>query len=118
MEPMPDAMPADTQIRESAGVRLRVRASTDPKPEEIWAVGPSRPPELPELMVSALATSFTRITRGRTPLGLEWTALMAASVPCPSASGARPKTSRPARSPPPTTTGGMAEGREKPLATW
>ena len=116
MAPIPEAMPAATQILESDGVRLRVRARTEPNPAEICAVGPSRPPEPPEPMVRTEATSLTAMTRGRTPFGLVWTVLMAASVPCPSASGARPKTSSPAASPPTPTTRGTAHGREKSLA--
>ena len=43
-------------------------------------------------MVSAEATIFTKTVRSRTPRGLWCTAAIAASVPCPSASGATRKT--------------------------
>ena len=92
MAPMPEPIPVATAIRPSAGSRSSSRASSEPKPALIWPVGPSRPPEPPEPMVRADATILTITARKRTPRGLWCTAEMAASVPCPSASGAMRKT--------------------------
>ncbi len=59
------------------------------------------------------ATILTSAVFGRIPLGSLWTAAMAASVPCPDASGAKRYTSRPEISPPRPTTSGIAQGRAK-----
>jgi hypothetical protein len=69
-------------------------------------------------MVTADVTILTRVARGREPFGFVCTERMAASVPCPSASGASPNTSTPETSPPSATTSGIAQGRAKPLAAW
>src|SRR5664280_3167024 len=92
MAPIPDPIPAIIAMRASAGLRSSSLASSDAKPALIWPVGPSRPPEPPDPMVSAEATIFTMTVRKRIPLELWWTAEMAASVPWPSASGANRKT--------------------------
>ena len=62
-------------------------------------------------MVSAEATILTTTARKRSPRGLWCTAEIAASVPWPSASGAKPKTSSPASSAPKPTTSGSSQGR-------
>ena len=49
--------------------------------------------------------------RARIPRGSWWKAPIAASVPCPSASGAKRKTMIPESSPPNATTRGIAHGR-------
>ena len=116
MAPIPDPMPVATARRLSSGVRLSLRARIEPKLAEIWAVGPSRPPDPPEPMVRADARVLITVTRARTPFGCFCTASMAASVPCPSASGAKPNTRIPAARPPAATTSGIAHGREKSLA--
>jgi hypothetical protein len=67
MAPMPEPMPVATAMRPSAGSRSSTRASNDPKPALICPVGPSRPPDPPEPMVSAEATILTRTARKRTP---------------------------------------------------
>ena len=109
--PMPEPIPVATAILPSAGSRSRRRASSDPKPALIWPVGPSRPPEPPEPMVSADATILTMTARKRTPRGLWCTAEMAASVPCPCASGAMRKTSTAPSSAPTPAMSGRAHGR-------
>ncbi len=65
MAAMPAPMPAASRMRLSAGVKWRTLPSTEPKPAPIRAMGPSRPPEPPVLMVMALATSLMIGTRGR-----------------------------------------------------
>ena len=111
MAPMPEPIPVATAIRPSAGSRSRRRARSDPKPALIWPVGPSRPPEPPEPMVRADATILTITARKRTPRGLWCTAEMAASVPCPCASGAMRKTKIAPSSAPTPATSGRAHGR-------
>ncbi len=106
-----------TAIRASAGERASRRASSEPKPALIWAVGPSRPPEPPEPIVIAEETILTSATRARIPSGRWWTASIAASVPCPSASGASRKTITPAASPPSATTSGSRQLRVVPDST-
>ena len=59
----------------------------------------------------AEATILTMTARKRTPRGLWCTAEMAASVPCPSASGAMRKTSTAPKSAPAPATRGRAHGR-------
>ena len=86
---MPAAMPTVTAIRASRASRSSVRPRNDPNPALICAVGPSRPPDPPDPIVIAEATSFTRGIRPRMPRGLWWYAAIAASVPWPSASGAK-----------------------------
>jgi hypothetical protein len=98
--PMPEPMPTDTAIRPSSADRSSVRASSEPKPAEICAVGPSRPPDPPDPMVTAEAISLTTTALLRIVLGLRCTASMAASVPWPSASGASQNTSTPETNPP------------------
>jgi hypothetical protein len=69
MAPMPAPIPTVTAIRASAGVRSSHRASIDPKPALICAVGPSRPADPPEPIVIAEATILTNDTRPRIPVG-------------------------------------------------
>ena len=111
MAPIPAAIPEATAIRASRASRSSSRARYEPKPDPICAVGPSRPPEPPEPMVIADATSLTSGIRARTWRGAWWKAAIAASVPWPSASGARRKTITPETSPPSPTTSGSAHGR-------
>jgi hypothetical protein len=59
-------------------------------------------------MVIAEATSFTTTARARIIRGLRCTASIAASVPCPSASGASQNTNTPEISPPTVTTIGIS----------
>jgi len=112
MAPIPDPIPAITAMRASAGLRSNSLASSEAKPALIWPVGPSRPPEPPDPIVSAEATILTITARKRMPLGLWCTAEMAASVPWPSASGANRKTRIPPSNAPNPTTSGNAQGRE------
>jgi hypothetical protein len=105
---MPEPMPTDTATRPSSGDRSRVRASSEPNPAEICAVGPSLPPEPPDPMVTADATIFTMTARARIMRGLRCTASMAASVPWPSASGASRNTRMPEISPPAPTMIGIS----------
>ena len=115
MAPIPEPMPTDTAMRPSAGDRLQIRASSDPKPALIWAVGPSRPPDPPEPMVSGRGDElhqhrpgsgchagsrarrgWRRRCRGPRPLGR---------------SGRR---GSPDSNPPRATTRGRAQGRTNP----
>lgn len=79
----------------------------------IWAVGPSRPPDPPDPMISEEATTLTSAARSRRPVGLWCTAAMAASVPWPLASGAMHATRMPATRAAPPVTAGIAQGRAK-----
>ncbi len=112
MAPIPEPIPVTTAIRASAGLRSSSRAKREANPALIWPVGPSRPPEPPDPMVRADATILTMTARKRMPRGLWWTAEMAASVPCPSASGANRNTRMAPSSAPSPTTSGSAQGRE------
>jgi hypothetical protein len=112
---MPEPMPIDTATRPSASVRSRRRASSEPKPAEICAVGPSRPAEPPEPIVSALETIFTSTTRARMARGSLCTASMALSVPWPSASGANLATIHAETNAPPVVIRGIAHQRGKPV---
>ncbi len=115
--PTPAARPITTAVRAWAGVSRARRAKTEPKAAEIWAAGPSVPAEPPEPMVSAEATIFTIVTRPRMLSGAWCAAAMAASVPCPPASGASQRTRAAAARAPPATTSGTAHGRSKEDAT-
>ena len=98
--PIPAPMPVLTAIRASRASRSRTRARNEPNPAPIWAVGPSRPPEPPEPMVIADATSLTSGIRARIRRAPWWKAAIAASVPWPSASGANRNTMIPEMRPP------------------
>ncbi len=65
MAAMPAPIPAATSVRRSATLSRKRFAKSEPKPAPIRAIGPSRPPEPPEPMVSALATILISGTRGR-----------------------------------------------------
>jgi hypothetical protein len=108
--PMPDPIPIETAIRPSSRDRSRARVSSEPNPALICAVGPSLPPDPPDPIVSAEAMILITTARSRMPRGFLCTALIAASVPCPSASGAHVYTRNPAASAPRTTTSGIAHG--------
>ena len=56
---MPAPMPSATAIRPSSSDRLQPSGQHELKPAEICAVGPSRPAEPPEPIVSALDTILT-----------------------------------------------------------
>ena len=67
--PIPEPIPTVTAILASAGLSRSLRASSEPKPALIWAVGPSRPPEPPDPIVIADATILTSETRARIDVG-------------------------------------------------
>ena len=108
---MPAPMPAATAMRRSWASRWSQSPISEAKPAEICAAGPSRPPEPPEPMVMAEATSLIGGMRARMRPHLWWIASMAASVPWPSASGASEKTMRPEIRPPSAVTTGSSHGR-------
>ncbi|CFE53182.1 Uncharacterised protein [Mycobacterium tuberculosis] len=81
MAPMPAPIPSATAVRPSSLDRFSRRVSSEQKPAEICAVGPSRPPEPPEPMVKALATIFTSTARPRMARGSPCTDSIASSVP-------------------------------------
>ncbi len=112
---MPAAMPTATAIRASRASRSSSRPRKEPKPALMWAAGPSRPPDPPDPIVTAEATILTSGTRPRIPRGPWWNAAIAASVPWPSASGAKRKTMTPEMRPPSATTNGSAQARAKPV---
>ena len=72
----------------------------EPKPAPIWAIGPSFPADPPDPIVMAEAMVLITGTRFLTTPFFRWKLSIMASVPCPSASGAKVKTNRPAMSPP------------------
>ena len=99
MVPIPAPIPMFKAILRSCGESLRISATIDPIPAAICAVGPSLPALPPVEMVRMAVTAFTNGTRLRI-LPSPWNARMAASVPCPSVSGASRVTSMPeARAP-------------------
>jgi len=114
MAPMPAPMPSDTAMRPSSSDRSSRRVSREPKPAEICAAGPSRPPEPPEPIVSALATVFTTMARPRIRRGSVCTASIASSVPWPSASGANRAISHADTRAPVQAISGIAQGRWNP----
>src|ERR671929_204850 len=67
MAPMPAPMPVATAMRRSRGFSLSHWPSSEPKPAEICAAGPSRPPDPPAPMVIAEATSLMGGMRARDP---------------------------------------------------
>jgi hypothetical protein len=81
-------MQTATAILLSLSLNPSKSATKDPIPAEICAVGPSLPALPPEPIVIAEANPLTNgILLLISPCSL-WNALIAASVPCPSASGA------------------------------
>ncbi len=82
------AMPATRAILLSSMLRLKSLASAEPMPLPIWMLGPSTPPLPPRPISSADATALIGGTLTDTMPALLWKAATAASVPCPSASGA------------------------------
>jgi hypothetical protein len=89
--------------------------SSEPKPAEICAVGPSRPADPPDPIVSALDTILTSTALTRMARGSVCTASIALSVPWPSASGANLATIQADTRAPPNVTSGMAHARWKPV---
>ena len=57
MAPTPPAAPANINSRRSVGGSLSNRASHEPNPAPIWAIGPSWPaePPVPMVMIDAIA---------------------------------------------------------------
>jgi hypothetical protein len=86
--PIPPAAPASMSRRRSLAFSLSREAKADPKPDPIWAIGPSFPADPPVPIVIADAMIFTNGTRFRIFPPRRWNASIMASVPCPSASGA------------------------------
>ena len=111
MAPMPAPIPTANAIRRSCEFNLKMSPIVDPKPAPISATGPSRPALPPEPIVIAEATNFTRGMRRRMNPSLLWKLFIAASVPCPSASGASLKTSNPLINPPIVQTTGIIQLR-------
>ncbi len=66
MAERPAAMPTSMRVRRSSSGSLSQVAVIEPNPEAIWAVGPSRPADPPDPIVSALAIILTMGTRVRT----------------------------------------------------
>ncbi len=89
IEPMPAPIPTATAILLSSGLNENRSAISDPMPALNCAVGPSLPALPPDPMVIAEAINLiSGILLLILPWSL-WKAFMAASVPCPSASGAQ-----------------------------
>ena len=86
--------------RRSVGGSLSNPPSNEPNPAPICAIGPSCPADPPVPIVMIDATALIIGTRPRIAPPPRWNARIIASVPCPSASGARVKTSAPEISPP------------------
>ena len=74
--------------------------TVDPMPAPIWAIGPSRPADPPDPIVSAVVIALTRTTRGLMIPFSRATEKITSEIPCPLASRARKKISRPTKSPP------------------
>ena len=100
MAPTPPAAPANIKSRRSVGGSFNNRASHEPNPAPIWAIGPSWPAEPPVPMVMIDAIVLITGTRVRIIPPPRWKARIMASVPCPSASGAQVKTRTPEIKPP------------------
>ncbi len=88
MADRPAAMPISMRSRRSRSPRPTSDEYIDAMPEAMSATGPSRPAAPPEPMVMAEATALMGATRARSAPPARWNARTAASVPCPSASGA------------------------------
>ncbi len=110
MAPTPPAAPASIKSRRSVGGNFKSPPSSEPKPAPICAIGPSWPAEPPVPMVMIEATDLIHGTRARIFPPPRWNARIMASVPCPSASGARLKTNRPEISPPTAGTSTTSHG--------
>jgi len=98
--PMPAAAPQSIITRLSLSLIFNREAIKEPNPLPICAIGPSRPALPPEPMVMADAIVLTRGTLLLISPLLLWNASITASVPCPSASGAKVYIINPAISPP------------------
>ena len=85
---MPPAAPQATMIRSRlSGIRTHwpmLEASAEP----ICTIGPSRPTEPPDPMVSAEASALTTLTCQRIRPPLSATAIITSGTPCPRASRA------------------------------
>ena len=72
MAPTPPAAPANIKSRRSVGGSFNTRASQEPKPAPIWAIGPSWPaePPVPMVMIDAivLITGTRRSDHPTTPV--------------------------------------------------
>ena len=97
---MPPAAPALTRARSRDLSSFSSWPSDDPAAAPIWTIGPSRPADPPDPMVSAEATVLTRITTGRIRPPVVSMAVMTSGTPCPLASGAKKCTSGPTMRPP------------------
>ena len=83
----PPAPHATSRRRRCVGIRIHC-PRLDPIAEPIWTIGPSRPTEPPEPMVSAEAMILTTATRGRMRPPFSATASITSGTPCPRASRA------------------------------
>src|SRR6266852_6580851 len=110
IEAIPAPSPAASAICLDFLSSLRVDAMKLPAPAPICAIGPSLPDVPPEPIVRAEAKSFTIGTLGRILASSLWNARMAASVPTPSASGAKRDTTSPESNPPRVVTTGIRYG--------
>ena len=112
--PIPEPIPNDTARRPSSSDRFNSRVSSEPKPAEICAAGPSRPPDPPDPIVSALAINLTTTARPRIDRGSFSAASIALSVPWPWASGANFATMNADTKAPPKAINTIAHGRLNP----
>ena len=85
--PAPEPHAASSTTR-AVGI-LSAEAIDEPSAAPTWTIGPSRPAEPPDPMVSAEATSFTTATRPGIAPPLRRTASITSGIPCPFADGAK-----------------------------
>lgn len=92
---MPPAAPHATSSFSRSSESPVMRPRVEPSAEPICTIGPSRPTEPPEPMVSAEASVFTTATFGLIRPPRLATASITSGTPCPRASLAKRLTSGP-----------------------
>jgi hypothetical protein len=85
---MPPAAPQATMIRSRFSGSRTHCPTLEPNAEPICTIGPSRPTEPPDPMVSADARAFTTLTCQRIRPPPSATAIITSGTPCPRASRA------------------------------
>ena len=101
-------------MRRSRAVSPSFTARNEARPAPTWVMGPSRPAEPPEAMVSTEVSPLMTTARGRMTPPPWWKALMVASVPSvplSTLSGMNRLTRNPVRSPTAVVNMGISQGR-------
>ena len=97
---MPAAEPHATNVRSRLGETCSTWPTAEPMDEPMCTIGPSRPADPPEPMVSAAASALVTMTRNRMAPPRLATASITSGMPEPFTSGARKATMPPTARPP------------------